>query len=456
MANHFYANSNNSDASAAPYGTKQTGAWPTNNFGSIKAAVDHGTAPTSGDYIIVSDDHSFLTNASGFSIPTGVTIVCTEAADCAVESSGGTEGDTSGDFGICAAAGGYGVIKGVVISAEDGVQINRVESLKTVYINCDLKPSGQGTPNNGDYLENSGDGGYSELIGCTLSPPDVTGAIISTLAGGTFVRLIDTSIASNTNKPDHLIKSTGAGGVSMVAEGCDFSNLKVNVELVKAQTASAEDVLQLEISNTKMPTTWSPGTINGPGSYVKISNCDDGANRSVSAYKTAVGYAITDNTTHRDSSDQVEGQDVSMLVSTTSVSFLGNPFRFLLGSIRHDFSSQTYIDVQIAHDDIGSGTSSRMQNDEIYFEVEVPNASDPGMTLKTCGPDAVMTYSASDHTNNSEAWTSPPTADNTQVMTVDCGSSGGEGWADIYVCVPLASITAGKLNVCTTMVTRAS
>ena len=328
--------------------------------------------------------------------------------------------------------------------------------VKIIYNQCEFTPSSPGIASASDEIRTPIDGGHIVINNSIINPVDIASYTPLIITNGVYLRISNSSISSVTTKPVSLVRCDGGGGGTANIENSDLSNLSSGVELLESSAASDEDVIKLILTNCKLPAIWTMGAPGGPAGFIKVSNCNSGNNRSINAYKDIFGYAITDNTTHRDSSDQVEGQDVSMEVVTTAAAKVGMPFRFLLTSIRHDFSSQTYVDVQIVHDDIGSGTASAMQNDEIYLEVEVPNSADPGSTLKTNGPEAVLTYTPSDHTGNSEAGTTPPTADNTQVMTVDCGAAGGEGWADIYVCVPLASVAAGELNVCTTVVTRAS
>ena len=102
MANYYYVNSNVA-LSAGLYATKQTGAWPTNNFTSLAGAAAHSTAPTSGDFVIYAGaptPHSFLTNSGNVSIASGVILVCTASNDCAVETTGAEEGKASSLFGI--------------------------------------------------------------------------------------------------------------------------------------------------------------------------------------------------------------------------------------------------------------------------------------------------------------------------------------------------------------------
>jgi len=437
MANYYYVNSNVS-TSAGYYSSKQTGSWPTTNFGSISGAIAHGTPPASGDFIVISDNHSYA-NSGDIAIPTGVILICTSATACQTGSTGGIETRAS-NWAVWPPTQGTATIEGLELAA-DG-DMNLCKTANSIKV-------GWNTPGSGDQFYQFTQYGCSyELIDSIIYPPDITGSgkEIFSLAYDLSITLRNCSFNNNTYHFDGFLKTGSTGALDFLVEGCDLSNLKVGLVLIDS-AVNTDDLIRLTLVDTKMPSAWTVGSIASKTVVVTLSNCANGDDRSVSGRSDYYGSFLTDGSVYADNADTVEGQTLSLAVETTTNTSTQLPFRFKIGSVRADFSTSKTITVELVHDDQGSGTSNRFTNAEAWIEVYRPNSSDAGVLVESNG----LTNSFATATSNadsSETWTGTSmTSENTEKITLDTTTSGGEGWADVYICFGVASIGAADLFV---------
>lgn len=429
--------------------TQQTGSFTSLGAGSVYAdiatALADAAPPNSGDYICCSSAHAkTYTTTQVLNIPTGVTVVSVDDANCDAVLTGASEITSSGNLGLSLADATSVVHESMSYESEDDMLFYR--NSESTFNNCNIGPGNQGSASGSDQISvGNADSPMVTFNNCVLTMPDAIGTAILVLIYGVHWQMNGGSIGLVTNKPDFLVDPQSS--VSGVAEfnGVDLSNMDSGFSIVE-NPSSADDLMLVCLRNCKMPATWSFGGTLYTGGRILIENCDNGDNRYISGYKDMYGYYLTQTTVYRTAADTVDGTNVAQEIVTTSMCSFESPFRFRLGVVKADFSTSKDITVYFTHNALGSETGNLFSNDECWIEVYVPNASDPGMNIETTAKATVFTTAAAVGSETTSLWTTPE-ADQEKIV-LSTTASQGEGWAEVYVCIGKASVVAGDLYVC--------
>jgi hypothetical protein len=418
-------------------------------YDSLDDALSASPAPAAGDILCFSHLHS---NAEGatttHTLPAGVILRSVDDSNADQVLAGARESVSTGNlvFNI-GTSGGFVVCEEMDFGAEDDLNFSTLGA-HYVFVGGRVA-NGESGVFTGDNIVISGDNGvFVEFRGVEVDSSDVADSVPILIRAGAKFSMVGGSFTLNTNKPGYLFKAGGSGGGVAEAIGVDLSNMASSFNIIDTNSASADDINDILLRNCRMPASWTMGEApQSPGTIIRVENCDDGSNRSINAYRDSIGTAITNNSVYDGAADQVESQNASMEIITTADAQQLRPLRFKLGSVRADFSTAKTVTVQVAQDSIGSGTGSRCQNDEMWIEVHVPNSGNPGITIESGGL-AKSTDTPTTNDSSSNTWTGPSmTTEVNEELSLTTTAGGGTGWADVYVCVAVPSITSGNCFV---------
>jgi len=453
---YFYVKSGLGTRTSGGSKTQESGAFGSAGLEAADVYVDIGTAladaspPVAGDFICCSDVHAAAFGAHELiTVPSGVIIISVDDTSADTYKAGADEHNTSGNYQVGGVAGGNVRIEGVTLEAEDNMRFTvsgAVYNLK----DCQLGAAIYGTASSSYYTEASVDGVTINIRESVLRASEHASSSIVRIRLGVLINVYGGSIYNNTTGPGFLCALDGNGGGTLNCYGVDLTNLASGASIMDATAAASEDVNLINLYDCKMPASWALGEEpTSAGSIITLENCDDGNDRSVRARRDIFGQFLTDGSVYDNAADTVEGQDFSLNVLTSAKAASQAPFRFSLGKVRADFSSAKDIVVQLAHDSLGAGTGSRFENDEAWIEAHIPNSGDPGFSIETTGlanslAAAVGTY----NTASSATWTKGgKTLGVAEEITLTTAGTGGEGWAEVFICFGKASIGADDLFV---------
>lgn len=451
MAFYYVKSGGTAVGDAGRSATQRTGTFAamgaSNYYDSVDDAYSATTSAVSGDFVCCSHLHAKqYTTTTVLSHPNGIYVISVDDANAENYLAGATEQTNNGDFSMANSAGGSASYRGMGWISEDNLFFTTAGSSHFCY-DCTLN-SGNTGPSSGDDIQIPTDGIYVFASNCIFSPSDVSAGSVIGLNSGALFEIYGGSLAPGfTNPTEYAARAIGGAGGHVIFDGFDFTNTET-FQIFNAGSASADDNNKITLKNCKLPATWTLGEPPASsGTFYDLQNCDDGNNRSISAYRSRQGQFVTNNAVYDSGADQVEGQNTSLEIQTSSDAKISRPLRFKIGAVRADFSTSKTISVEVVHDALGSGTGSVFRNDEMFIEVNRPNSGDPSFLIEHSSPGDPFS-TPSDNSSTSATWTGTSmTSETTEQLSLTTTTGGGEGWADVYVYLAVASIGLGDLFI---------
>jgi len=222
MAYYYVKNDGTATGDDGRYASQQTGSFASlgtsNYYSDIQDAIDNSTtSPVAGDFINVSDLHSF-SNASNIDYVGKATIpfFIVGVDDANVDAA-----RTSGNIGVEDYTGTVdfiindSVISGVSIISNDNIDFKGQNTL----IDCDLT-----VDTAGDRLISSREDGIGvTLIGCRLNINNSSSHAMFVQGGG-YVRMVDCEVKTTAGSVTNFsVAGFANGGCELVVSGCDLS-----------------------------------------------------------------------------------------------------------------------------------------------------------------------------------------------------------------------------------------
>lgn len=382
--------------------TKQTGSFTalgaSNVYANIENAITDGA--TSGDFICVSDAHSYTTAATTqYGGPTTgdfLYIVTVDDANCDAEAvaSAYQEYHTStlylGWSGRIAFFGCY--------FESDNDFRHQGDAGQYHFENCTFE-----TNNTSDYLISSlSDGSYTTYMNCTFIGP-ATGA--TRVASGNVMTLINCSFSGPTNL---WTASTGLnGGAHIHCIGCDLSGITGSLWADGGSAPAIDDVIQVRYTNCKLNATeptFVTETLENMGHRLVMANTSGSSTAAEYQYYVAsYGGVVQDETSiYRDGSTAFpSGQKISLKCTTDTNATPAAPFWFDFPARYAALSSTSTDNLRIYL--ISTAT---LYDSDVWAEVIYPDGTNKQTPnyLSTRHTD-IMDTNGTGLTTNSESWT---------------------------------------------------
>jgi len=415
----------------------------------IDVALQDAAPPDAGDFICCSNSHAEAHGgAEVLIIPDGVTVISVDDTDADAYATGAYE-STVGDLDLlCDTEGGTVTFEGMKYLIGDNLRFGE-EGASFILKECTLEFTVASSSNFITTVSSNGDGITVNFHDCIFDPPNTSSGALFNFSQCPTYNVFGGSIALNDNKLGYLAHTSGSGGGTLNVYGTDLSNMDAGFSLLDTNSAAADDMAVVNLYDCKMPATWTLGEIPlTASSIITVQNCDDGNDRSMTGRRDTFGKMLTNQSVYADNADQVESQTMSLEVQTEAKAITQTPFRFPIGKVHADFSTSKTITVELVHDALGSGTDDRFKNNEAWIEVHRPNSGDPGFLIETSGLADSFEAPNSGNAAGDDTWTGTSmTKEEEEKITLDTTTSGGEGWAEVFICFGVASIGAGDLFV---------
>jgi len=451
MAYYYVKSGGTATGDAGRATTQRTGTFAAMGasayYDSIDDATGATTAPTAGDSILCSSSHDKdWTSSKSFSIPGSVKTISVDDSNADTYTVGGRESTSNGTLTVNTTAGGVISVYGMTFESEDNLLFG-VTGGGVILTGCTIGAGTLGAANSSDTIRPVNDGVHLELISCIIKGSNHASSTLFGLTTGFHVDVKGGSIFNNTNGPKFLCAAKGNASGEIKFNGVDLTNMQSMV-LIDTISSTVDDNCNVRLYNCKFPSTWTLGeSLNTKGEHVTVQNCDDSNDRSISAYMEIGGQYLSNGSVYADNASTVEGQSLSLEVQTTSSASNGTPLRVLVGSVRDDFSTSKTVSLEVVHDAQGAGTGNRFNNDELWIEVYRPNSADPAFLIESSSLSTPLT-AATTNASSSETWIGTSmTSETTEVVSITTTTSGGTGWAEVYLCVGSPNIGAGDLFV---------
>lgn len=444
MAFFYVKNGGTATGDGGRYAAQQSGTWAsafsatTEYYNDLEAALETPTTPpSSGDVICLSNLHSYNKGATTYidSPAADLLIISVAESDIELEKDGAEEVNTSPTY-IRFDDESSVVIRGVDITGSGDKTFNGANSHMRFYSGT----IGSDTDTSQYALLVDADGAYLELNDCIFPVGDALSnhGIFKVGESGKIVVNGGSIRDDGGNQPVFIVRPNSGGRSIVEINGTDFTNMASGMEVIDSVSQSYNDGIEITLNNCKMPSSWSIGTVDGPNSLVEINNCDDAASNYISGLATGAGSYLTNTAIYRNG--ELDGTSLSHAVTTTARVFGGGThFKYKLASVWADFSTSKDITVDAIHDD-QFGSSARSTDAEIWIEVYIPNASDPGRTIYSSRGYSYFSQTTNTAGTSSE-WTEAMTTPIAEEYSITVPASKGEGFAEVYFCIAEPSIT---------------
>lgn len=237
-----------------------------------------------------------------------------------------------------------------------------------------------------------------------------------------------TVLAGTDATPNSIINAQGDGVV--ICEGCDFSAITGMTGYV-ILNSNAEDSF-IKCIGCKLPSDIGFTLIGNlaPGAVGILSGCGStNENTNVElTHRTFEGTSRHDTSVYLDASDDDDSYSLSLSPNTSYIEDYVRPFRRELASILFDASAGDQIKVNLIYD-----SAVVYQNNDIWIEVEYPDASSP--LLKTVSTQCAFKETPGDISSNSESWVESMSSPNKRHCLTPAISDGKLGMAKVFVCL---------------------
>ena len=335
MADYYYVKDTGSHTGATPFtGSPETNqafsAFTTSTelYGSIEAAISAGAG--SGDYILVSDAHSYDDTAdlvySGPTTGDSLKIWCTDDANCNQEATNTTAYNERTGSG----------------SGEDLYPNGRIHFRGLYfYIRDNFQPTSEGSwvTMENCYIETDDwaytctqDNSYLFAKNCTF---DCTQVDFFEIAAACEIHMVECDFVKTTGTNDLIAGGGGIGGITATFIDCDLSDITGYLVSGVGQS-TADDKINIHFEGCQLASSYSgfvSETQIGQNKRISVVRCAGASASSVEYqyYVTAHGGIVEDIDTIyvNDSTDFTQSAaEVSLRVDTDSNATPSSPFWF--------------------------------------------------------------------------------------------------------------------------------
>lgn len=433
MAYYYVKSGGTATGNGGRYASKQTGTFAglgaSGYYSTLAGAYAATTAPTSGDFVCVSNSHTETTTSLTVSGPTsGGAIFIVTVSDTAIDTSvaaGSSQFATTNTQII-----GRHFLYGLYISVDNDFSPGTTgASNSTIYMEkCTISPSG--TTDNFIYMPQ--DSQTVRAIECTFIGGDANTRM--ELLGGGYLDIRGSSFSGVTEQ----LTNGGFvnGGGTLRVTGCDLSSITGTLIKDVGNSSTIDDTIDVFISNCKLSaslTGYTNETFENYGQRVTVVGSGSGAAAEYQYHTVAYGGTVDESTTiYRDSATPFpSGQKISLKAVTDSNASKGLPFWF-------DFPTR-FVDLPSASSNVLSLyilSASTLTNVDVWASLYYADGTNIHISNVVTSQQPPLATGAA-LTTNSESWTGYTSQNRYQIdldTSVDPGSA----------CVPTIRVYIGK------------
>ncbi len=450
MANHYYVRDDGlAPASLAPFATAQTGSMTTlgtaNFFASIQLAIECDTPPVGGDFIHVSDLHSFVTAANitytGLA-PIPFFIVCVDDANI-------DQSRTSGNMAFEETTGILDIIisncllSGISLKSSDNI----VGQGSVLFQDCKLNVTGSGDI----AFTTSGDGVSGNFINTEISC-DNAGGLPFAIASGSTVSFVGGSITTISAGLTAMVSGGFvSGGGSLYMYGSEISAVTGTLIANVGGSGTTDDAIDVRLDMCRIASgvAFTNEDFKSYNQRALFTRCSDSSAAAEHQYHLhAFGGDVDDDSAifrNEDPAFADSGQKISYKIVTNSDASLAFPLWF-------DFPNPRFSELSVGASDtlrIFANSNTALTDKDIYPEISYSdgvNKQTPKYLIS--GPATVggtsdfMAAGTALTTDGVSTWTGALS----NLFMMDADTSGGSGGADS---VPIVRLNATIPSVTT-------
>ena len=447
MAYYYVKNGGSATGDAGRYASQQTGSFATlgaaNYYNDIQDAIDNSTTgPVAGDFINVSDLHTFSTSATiAYTGLIGATYYVASVDDANIDA-----GRTSGNFGDETTTGSSGdinitdqFISGMLLYSADNFNFTGNNTI----IDSVIKSTG-GT----DLISLSTDNVNLRFVNSEWRLDNPSGGLtiknsaFFTMEGGKV-----TTISAGLN--NFLQGAASGGGYTAIIKGADLSAVTGN--LVAAGGGAIDDdtiEVRMDMCKTDSGVSFCAVDFTRQHHRALFTRCSDSSAAAEYQYfLRAYGGDVEDDSAifrNEDEAFTESNQKISYKITTTSGVNLGAPLWFDFPILRYSELSSASTDTLRFY----ITSNSALTDKDIYLEVSYPDGTNKQTpTFLTSAPATVggsldvMAAATTLTTDGASSWTGALS----NLYQIDVDTSGDVGSdcqpiVKVYVTIPSVTI----------------
>lgn len=444
MAFYYVKNNGTATGDAGRHATKQTGSFAAlgtaNYYASLTAAEAATTAPTAGDFILVSDIHDHVPGAaiSYTGVTSGAPFMVLAVSDTAIDAArGGTRGKETASTDLT--FGGNIALNGMEFFCGDDfiTTVSRAAYLE----DCKLRVTATG---DGILM---GDGANFHLVNCELAW-DIAGAAINIGGAGLIVMYGGSVTTTSAGITSLIIGTANNGGAVGRFTGVDLTDVTGTLVNGMGANSGTDDLIDFSFHRCKLASgvAFVGEALNSFNQRVLLTQCSSASSDAEYQYflKTFSGTVEDDDVIRRADDEPFtdSATDVSYKAITNSQCGIGFPLWFDFPTPRWSALSAGATDTLRLY--FASATSGLTKND-LWVELVYPdgtNKQTPNfLSTREFPLDAGTTHttdSGSDWRNGG----SPLAGQTEYLLDVDTsGDVGADSYPFVRVHISKASIT---------------
>ena len=409
MAAYYYVKSGGTATGDGGRTTSmRTGTWSataSEYYDNISDATGATTAPTAGDFIIVSAAHIHDYNATTtLTIPDGVKIICVFNSNQDTVSSGALEKtDLSGSILYLkgSADGDMVYSNGVDFTANNQIGLVYNDHGHGYYRNCTIKTD-TNVADDWVQLNYSQYGVYTILENVTLT--FLSSHLGLRLGYGSHGLIKSCTVTSGSS----FLDSGGLGGLSATAIGCNLSAMDSGTTLLHAGGDDTGDTSHLEMIRCKLPATYNilESSLISHATRGHLRGCDAGDGYHFFHYEDICGEVLESTTVYRTGGatyDGTNGFSVEYQPGSNVKAFI-EPLSYKLGEYEIDLSTdQATFTFHFVLQDTVAPTG--LTDHECWIEIIYPDATDNALGKQKLSRSSDELDTPTTLTTSTESWT---------------------------------------------------
>lgn len=449
MAYYYVKNGGTATGDGGRYASQQAGSFAglgaTGYYDNIQDAIDNATTtPTSGDYILVSDLHSFT--AAGLITITGTSsnpffVVSVDDANIdAGRTSSNRASETAGGTADVVFSNVF--ISGVRLFTQDD---NIIQGNCVLY-DCSLAASG--SPDR--LLSVASDGSSVRLIGGELDGGSNANTLPLHVQNGGLIEMINVDIVSTTSLNFLTDRGFVAGGGTIHATGCNLSAVTGTLISNVGSSQSVDDNIDVHFDMCEIAAgvSFTNETFKSYDQRALFTRCTDSSAAAEYQYHLhAFGGDVDDDSAifrNEDPAFEDSAQKISYKIVTNTDASLGSPLWF-------EFPNNRWAELSAGASDtlrVYVTSNDVLTDKDIYIEVSYPDGTNKQVSnLASSAPKTVggtldlMAAGTTLTTDGSSSWTGALS----NLYQIDVDTSGDAGsdtvpLVKVYITKPSTTI----------------
>lgn len=374
MAFYYVKNGGTATGDTGRYASQQTGSFATlgasGYYDNITAAIAATTAPSTGDFVNVSDLHLSSTATQVFWVGIASSpwfIVCVDDANIDLSRTSGNRG-TENTTGTADTIYQDLSIHGMSFDSGDDHRLQK----RNTFTDCLFNLS-----NSGSAMSCGVDGSANSLIGCVIDT-SFANSYLQISSGAVFTMIGGSVTTTSPGINDLLWRGGGNGGATVNFFGVDLSGVTGNIVGELGDSSGNDDTINIVFDMCKIATgvVFVEEDQRAQNAHrIIFTRCSDSSLSAEYQYylRAFGGHVEDDSAIHRNEDEPFteSNQKISYKIVTNSDASLGAPLWFDFPVLRYSRLSAGATDNLRFY--ITSNTA--LTNKDIYIEISYPDGT---------------------------------------------------------------------------------